>query len=191
MRKNLINIPGNDNNNYENKLKDLVKPDWMDPSEVLPEWIGDVEWKECLGTKEEYEKCIIFKDKRTEFQVLVVISVILLLQFCFCFGALIYYGVTTKITPSIDVVPIQTTGVMYMQGGTTFFCNPWCNIIGFGIGSAVLFIATFAAVRYTINLYTQLKKLESDKYNMWGLSGGGKAPWIMRISNRIFSKLFL
>lgn len=210
MRKNLVNIGGNNNNDYENGLKDWVKPDWMDPSEKLPDWWGNDEWKQCiLGTKEDYENCINFISKRPTYQIFVVLSVAAIIMIIvFTVLIVLYSNKSSKQSAKATRITPLTTGVVYKQppvfpqplkqagGGLEDLCRPWCGIMGGWTLWVVGVIVTIVLFWYTIKLHKELDsysdKFGKDKLNKWGnLIRGGKAPWIMRISNRIFSKLFL
>lgn len=203
MRKNLINIGGNNNNDYENGLKDWEKPDWMDPSEKLPDWWGNDEWKQCiLGTKEDYENCINFISKRPVYQFFVIASVAtIIVIIVFTVFIILYSDKTSKQSAKATRITPPTTGVVYQSptvfsqpplgqagGGLEDLCRPWCGIMGGWTLWVAGVIITIVVCWYTIKLHKELNSY-SDKLNKWG--GGGKAPWIMRISNRIFSKLFL
>ena len=204
MRKNLVNIGGNNNNDYENALKDWEKPDWMDPSEKLPDWWGNDEWKQCiLGTKEDYENCINFMSKTPTYQIFVVLSVAAIIGIIvFTVYLVLYSNKSSKQSAKATIITSPNTGVVYKSptvlsqplmagGGLEDLCRPWCGIMGgwtLWVGGVII---TIAVCWYTIKLHKELDSY-SDKLNKWGnLMGGGKAPWIMGISNRIFSKLFL
>ena len=141
---------------------------------------------------------------RPTYQIFVVFSVAaIILIIVFTVLIILYSNKSSKQSAKATRITPLTTGVVYQDppvfsqplkqagGGLEDLCRPWCGIMGVWTLWVIGVIVTIVLCWYTYKLHKELDSY-SDKLNKWGnLMTGGKAPWIMRISNRIFSKLFL